>query len=56
MKDKKEGFNSPDLTKLQAVVIDERTTIYVHIDSDPKEAKDHYLFKMREKEKGYKYN
>jgi len=32
-------FVSPDLKKLQAVVIDEKTTIYINKDSDPIDAK-----------------
>ncbi len=33
----------PDLSKMQAVVIDARTTIYIAHDADPKEAKKRYL-------------
>lgn len=32
-------FVSPDLKKLQAVIIDGSTTIYIDKDSDPNEAK-----------------
>jgi hypothetical protein len=34
---------TPDLTKMQAVVIDLRTVIYISVDADPKEAKKRYL-------------
>ncbi len=35
-------FISPDLKKLQAVVIDGRTTIYIDKDADPADAKRQY--------------
>jgi hypothetical protein len=34
---------TPDLTKMQAVVIDARTVIYIAEGSNPKEAKERYL-------------
>jgi hypothetical protein len=34
---------TPDLTKMQAVVIDFRTVIYISTDADPKEARERYL-------------
>jgi hypothetical protein len=34
---------TPDLTKMQAVVIDLRTVIYIAVDADPKEARERYL-------------
>ena len=34
---------TPDLAKMQAVVIDQRTIIYIAIDADPKEAKQRYM-------------
>lgn len=44
MQDKKQvTFKSPDLTKLQAVIIDPRTTIYIPLDADAEEAKSRYL-------------
>ncbi|MDX2442722.1 MAG: hypothetical protein QNK30_02870 [Bacteroidales bacterium] len=44
MQDKKQAtFKSPDLTKLQAVIIDRRTTIYIPLDADAEEAKSRYL-------------
>jgi len=36
-------FKSPDLNKLQAVVIDHRTKIYIALDADPEEARDRYF-------------
>jgi hypothetical protein len=35
-------FKSPDLNKLQAVVIDHRTKIYIALDADPEEARSRY--------------
>jgi hypothetical protein len=44
MNDKKQNhFISPDVNKLQAIVIDHNTIIYVAIDADPEEAKKRYL-------------
>ena len=44
MYDKKQNnYKSPDLTKLQEVVINDRTRIYIEIGSDPEEAKKRYL-------------
>ena len=36
-------FKSPDLNKLQLVVIDHRTKIYIALDADPEEARDRYF-------------
>jgi len=36
-------FKSPDLNKLQVVVIDHRTKIYISPDADPEEARNRYL-------------
>jgi hypothetical protein len=36
-------FKSPDLSKLQAVIIDHRTTIYIALGADIEEARDKYL-------------
>ena len=33
---------APDLTKMQAVVIDNRTTIYIALGADPKDARNLY--------------
>ena len=40
---KQTNFKSPDLTKMQAVIIDPRTTIYIPLDADPEETKSRYL-------------
>lgn len=43
MYEKKQAIHkAPDLTKMQAVVIDNRTTIYIAVDADPKEARKRY--------------
>ncbi len=36
-------FKSPDLAKLQEVLIDHRTKIYIALGADPEEAKKRYL-------------
>jgi len=36
-------FKSPDLNKMQAVVIDHRTKIYIALDADPEEARSRYF-------------
>lgn len=42
--DKKQPvFKSPDLNKMQVVVIDHRTKIYIAPDADPEEARARYL-------------
>lgn len=47
MNDKKQNtFKSPDLSKLQLVVINERTRIYVAVEDDPEEAKAKYLARL----------
>lgn len=40
---KQTASKAPDLTKMQAVIIDSRTIIYIATDADPKEAKKRYL-------------
>lgn len=40
------GFTSPDLSKLQAVVIDVKTILYIALDADPKLAKSSYLSRV----------
>jgi hypothetical protein len=42
-------FKSPDLTKMQAVVIDFRTTIYIAPGADPEIARSRYLSRMDNK-------
>lgn len=52
MLDKKQNtFKSPDLSKLQEVVIDLRTKIYIAHDADPEEAKSRYLARSEAKNK-----
>jgi len=46
---KQNTFNSPDLRKLQEVVIDFRTRIYIAIGADPEEARNRYLSRYGEK-------
>jgi hypothetical protein len=42
-------FNSPDVTKLQLVVIDEKTRIYIANDADPELARARYLNRLEGK-------
>ncbi len=46
---KSNTFKSPDLSKLQEVVIDLRTKIYIAIGADPEEARIKYLDRIRNK-------
>jgi hypothetical protein len=46
---KQNTFKSPDLAKLQEVVIDVRTKIYIAIGADPEEAKSRYLARIGNK-------
>ncbi|HNQ36742.1 MAG TPA: hypothetical protein P5086_12685 [Prolixibacteraceae bacterium] len=47
MFDKKAGeIKSPDLKKMQEVVIDLRTKIYIPYGEDPREARNRYLLKF----------
>jgi hypothetical protein len=46
---KQNNFESPNISKLQAVVIDYRTTIYIAMGADPKEAKKRYLDRISNK-------
>jgi hypothetical protein len=44
MYDKKQlNFKSPDLTKMQEVIIDLRTKIYIAVGADPEEARNRYF-------------
>ena len=36
-------FNKPDITKMQEVVIDHNTKIYIAVGADPEEARSRYL-------------
>jgi hypothetical protein len=40
---KQTSFKTPDLTKMQEVVIDLRTRIYIALGADPEEARNRYL-------------
>jgi len=42
-------FDSPNLSKLQAIVIDHKTTIYIKLDADPEEAKSRYISRINRK-------
>ncbi|HBG85937.1 MAG TPA: hypothetical protein DEG09_00520 [Marinilabiliaceae bacterium] len=44
-------IKSPDLTKMQAVVINPRTTIFITTDADPEEARTKYLERRNEGKK-----
>jgi hypothetical protein len=46
---KQTNFKTPDLNKLQEVVIDVRTRIYIALDADPNEAKSRYLARFNPK-------
>lgn len=48
---KQNNFKTPDLSKLQEVVIDFRTKIYIEVGADPAEAKSRYLSKLEAKNK-----
>jgi hypothetical protein len=43
---KHDNFKSPDLSKLQAVVIDRNTTIYVSPGDDPEEARKRFTSRV----------
>jgi len=45
------NFKSPDVSQLQEVKIDDRTSIYIAIGADVEEAKKHYFAKRAEKNK-----
>ena len=42
-------FESPNVSKLQAVFIDEKTTLYVALDADPEEVRKGYLSRINHK-------
>jgi len=42
---KQNDYQSPDLSKLQEVVINPRTKIYIPVGADPEEARSRYLLK-----------
>ncbi len=43
---KQNNFKSPDLNKMQEVIINARTRIYVEKGLDPEEAKERYLERL----------
>ena len=45
------NFKSPDINKMQVVVIDSRTNIYIALDADPEEARSRYLTRLEAKGK-----
>ena len=44
-------FKSPDMSKLQEVIIDMKTKIYIALDADPKQAKKRYMERIQAKPK-----
>jgi len=42
-------FKSPDLTKMQEVVIDHKTKIYIALGADPEEARSRYKARISAK-------
>jgi hypothetical protein len=49
MKKKQQTHESPDLSKMQAVYINDRTTIYIPVGADAEEAKNRYLARFNNK-------
>jgi len=50
MSEKKHNhFDSPNTNKMQAVVIDHKTTIYIALDADPDEARQRFLYRTNPK-------
>lgn len=45
------SFKSPDMSKLQEVVIDVKTKIYIALDADPEEARNRYWTRINAKNK-----
>jgi hypothetical protein len=44
-------FKSPDMSKLQEVIIDMKTKIYIALDADPKQAKKRYMERLHARAK-----
>ena len=42
-------FKTPDITKMQEVVINHRTKIYIAMDADPEEARSRYMARQESK-------
>ena len=52
MQDKKQNnFKTPDITKMQEVVINHRTKIYIAVGADPDEARSRYMARQETKSK-----
>ena len=50
MQDKKQNnFKTPDITKMQEVVINHRTKIYIAVGADPDEARSRYMARQETK-------
>lgn len=45
------SFKSPDLNRLQEVVIDDRTKIYIAHGEDPEKARERYLSRLKFKKR-----
>jgi hypothetical protein len=56
MYEKKQIINkSPDTRKLQEVIIDDRTKIYIDIDADPVEARNRFMARILAKNSVMQY-
>lgn len=44
--DKKPAYKTPNTAKMQEVIIDSRTRIYIELDADPVAAKERYLARL----------
>jgi hypothetical protein len=52
MQEKRQNnFKTPDISKMQEVIINARTRIYIRIDADPEEARSKYLARQEAKGK-----
>jgi hypothetical protein len=52
MQEKKQlNFKTPDTTKMQEVIIDARTKIYIVLGTDPEEARSRYFARIEAKGK-----
>jgi hypothetical protein len=43
---KQDQYKSPDLSKMQPVVIDRNTTLYIALDEDPEEARKKFISRV----------
>ena len=48
---KQSNFKAPDLTKMQEVIIDARTKIYIELGADPDDARSRYMSRLEAKNK-----